>query len=85
MAPLARHIPRRKIFSSVTSPQTAHVEHAACDDFNRCAHDGRKAHKPCRQLLRQRHNGSLCATLKKELVHDQRFRTDDEVRAAIYE
>ncbi len=28
---------------------------------------------------------SLYATLKKELVHDQRFRTHDEARAAIFE
>ena len=28
---------------------------------------------------------SLCATLKKELVHDQHFRTHDEARAAIFE
>jgi len=28
---------------------------------------------------------SLCATLKKELVHGQRFRTHDEARTAIFE
>ena len=28
---------------------------------------------------------SLCATLKKELVHDQHFRTHDEARAAIFQ
>jgi len=28
---------------------------------------------------------SLWATLKKELVHDQHFRTHDEARAAIFE
>ena len=84
MACIACLITHRPIFSSVTSPQTEHVEYAACDDCNRCAHDGCNPHEPCQQRLRQRHDGSLWATLKKELVHDKRFRTHDEVRAAIF-
>jgi hypothetical protein len=84
MARMACLIPHHQIFWSATSPQTEQVKHGACDDCNRCAHDGRKAHESCRQLLGQRHDGSLWATLKKELVHDQRFYTHDEVRAAIF-
>ena len=82
---MARLIPHRQIISSATSPQTEHAEHAACDDCNRCAHDGRKSYEPRRQLLRNAMMESLWATLKKELVHDQHFRTHAEARAAIFE
>ena len=58
-------------------------EHAARDDCDRRAHDGREAHKPCGQLLRQRMMESLWATLKKEIACRQHVRTHHEARAAI--
>ncbi len=84
-ARMACLIPDRQIFSSATPPQTEHVEHGACDDGNRCAHDGRKAHESCWQRLSNAMMESLWATLKKELVHSQRFRTHDEARTVIFE